>query len=294
MFEKLVIGLKGIHLTAEERQWLKEHPPRGVILFARNIKSPEQVQALLADAREAAGSDLWAAIDEEGGRVNRLPWFPFNGRVQAADYGVLYLSDPEGATQQVYDDSYEVGQSLKELGFTHNCAPVLDLFSPDGHAIIGDRAYGDNTAVVTELGGACMRGLHDAGIDAIGKHFPGHGRADADSHIAVPEVVALLETVLDEAESFERLFAQGLRHVMTAHVVYSMVENRVATLSDYWLKDMLRQRFGFKGDVWSDDLCMKGVGDDIHVAAEDALKAGCDWLLVCEPEGVEELYSSPV
>jgi len=291
MFEKLIIGLKGKRLTSDERQWLKAHPPKGIILFARNIESPEQVKALLADAREAAGVELWAAIDEEGGRVNRLPWFPFNGRVQAADYGRLYLSDPEGATQQVYDDSYEIGCELKNLGFTHNCAPVLDLFCPDGHAIIGNRAYGDNTTVVTELGGACMRGLHDAGIEAIGKHFPGHGRADADSHVAVPEVVALLETILDEAESFQRLFDQGLRHVMTAHVIYSMVEDRVATLTPFWLKDILREQFHFKGDVWSDDLCMKGVGDDVHSAAEDALKAGCDWLLVCEPEGVEAFYN---
>lgn len=291
MFEKLIIGLQGTRLTPEERRWLQENPPKGVILFARNIESPEQVKALLADAREATGAELWAAIDEEGGRVNRLPWLPFNGRVQAADYGTLYTLDPEGATQQVYDDSYEVGTALKELGFTHNCAPVLDLFCPAGHTIIGNRSYGDNTAVVAELGSACMRGLHDAGIDAIGKHFPGHGRADADSHVAVPEVIALLETILDEAESFQRLFDQGLRHVMTAHVIYAMVENRVATLSGYWLKDVLREKFNFTGSIWSDDLCMKGVGDDIRSAADDALKAGCDWLLVCEPEGVEAFYN---
>ncbi|MES0370664.1 MAG: beta-N-acetylhexosaminidase [Mariprofundaceae bacterium] len=292
MFDKLVIGLKGTRLMPEERRWLKEHPPKGVILFARNIESPEQVKSLLADAREASESDLWVAIDEEGGRVNRLPWEPFNCRVQAADYGKLFLSDPEGAIRQVYNDSYEIGLSLKELGFTHNCAPVLDLFNAEGHAIIGDRAYGDNSTVVVELGAACMRGLHDAGIEAIGKHFPGHGRANADSHVAVPEVDISLEEVLAEAESFKRLFAQGLKHVMTAHVIYSAKESRVATLSDYWMKDILREQFNFTGDVWSDDLCMKGVGGDIHSAADDALKAGCDWLLVCEPDGVEQFYKA--
>jgi len=276
----------------EERQWLKEHPPKGVILFARNIESPEQVKALLADARDMAGTELWAAIDEEGGRVNRLPWFPFNGRVQAADYGALFNSDPEGATRQVYDDSNEVGQALKALGFTHNCAPVLDLFNADGHAIIGDRAYGDDTAVVTVLAAACMRGLHDAGIAAIGKHFPGHGRANADSHVAVPTVDLPVDAILEEAASFERLIPNGLNHIMTAHVIYSAADERVATLSDYWLKDVLRDQLVFTGDIWSDDLCMKGVGDDIHSAAEDALKAGCDWLLVCEPEGVEEFFEN--
>jgi beta-N-acetylhexosaminidase len=292
MFDKLVIGLKGTRLTPEERRWLKEHPPKGVILFARNIESPEQVKELLSDARETAGADLWAAIDEEGGRVNRLPWMPFNGRVQAADYGLLFQSDPVGAVQHVYDDSYEVGLELKALGFTHNCAPVLDLFCAEGHAIIGDRAYSDNIAVVIKLGAACMRGLRNSGIEAIGKHFPGHGRANADSHLAVPVVDAPLDTILAETEPFQSLFMQGLRHVMTAHVIYSAKENRVATLTRYWLKDVLRQQFNFKGDIWSDDLCMKGVGDDIHSAANDALKAGCDWLLVCEPEGVEKLYNT--
>lgn len=292
MFEKLVIGLKGTRLMPEERKWLRENPPKGVILFARNIESPEQVKTLLDDAREASGSNLWAAIDEEGGRVNRLPWYPFNARVQAADYGKLYASDAKGAVRQVYDDSFQIGAELKKLGFTHNCAPVLDLFNPEGHAIIGNRAYSDNSAVVVELGAACMRGLHDAGIEAIGKHFPGHGRANADSHVAVPEVSVPMDVVLSEADSFQRMFAQGLKHVMTAHVIYSNVGNCVATLSSYWLKDVLRERFNFTGDVWSDDLCMKGVGDDIHSAAEDALKAGCDWLLVCEPEGVEQFYQA--
>jgi len=290
MHEKLVIGLKGTVLTPDERQWLREKPPKGVILFARNIETPEQVKTLLADARDAAGTQLWAAIDEEGGRVNRLTWPPFNTRVQAADYGKLYVSDVKGAVTQVYDDSFEIGNALKALGFTHNCAPVLDLFHPEGHGIIGERAYGDHVAVVTELGAACMRGLHDAGIGAIGKHFPGHGRANADSHVAVPEVDAPLDVVLAEAESFKHMFAQGLRHIMTAHVIYLATEKAVATLSDYWLKDVLRQQFKFSGDVWSDDLCMKGVGDDMHSAAKEALKAGCDWLLVCEPEGVEGFY----
>jgi len=292
MHERLVIGLKGTRLTPDERKWLHEYPPKGVILFARNIESPEQVKTLLADVRDTAERELWVAIDEEGGRVNRLPWHPFNTRVQAADYGRLYASDAEGAIRQVCDDSFQVGLALKELGFTHNCAPVLDLFNPEGHAIIGSRAYGEHMTIVAELGVACMRGLHKAGIGAIGKHFPGHGRANADSHVAVPEVDAPLEVVLEEAETFHRLFTQGLRHVMTAHVVYSAKEARVATLSGYWLKDVLRERFGFGGDVWSDDLCMKGVGDDIHSEAEAALNAGCDWLLVCEPDGVEQFYKA--
>ena len=295
----MVVGLAGPELTARERAWFTARPPLGVMLFARNIRSPEQVRRLLADAREAAGRELWAAIDEEGGRVSRMPWPPFAGRKPAAEYGAWFRRDPEQATQAVWRDSREVGQALAELGFTHNCAPVLDVFHPGGHAVIGERAWADDPAVVAGLGLACARGLAEAGIAAVGKHFPGHGRADADSHRAVPAVGAPLETVLAEAEPFRRLIAgeSGVRlaHVMTAHVRYDCSnDGEVATMSRFWLGEVLRKRFGFAGTVWSDDLCMAGAGGSapagIPEAAAKAVAAGCDVLLVCEPAGVEAAY----
>ena len=292
MFDSLVIGLEGTVLTDDEKRWLSDNPPAGVILFARNIESPEQVKALLESVREIGGEDMAAAIDEEGGRVNRLPWPPFNNRTQADEYGKLYQSDPETAVSDVYDDAYETGVALKQLGFTHNCAPDLDLFHPDGHAIIGNRAYGSDTHTVASLGVACVHGLQEAGIEAIGKHFPGHGRANADSHVAVPVVDAAVDTIVNEAECFELAFSQNLNHVMTAHVIYSKADEKVATLSHYWINDVLRDRMGFAGTIWSDDLCMKGVGNNVHEAVEAALEAGCDILLLCEPEGVRELYEA--
>jgi beta-N-acetylhexosaminidase len=290
VFDQLVIGLKGETLTSKERQWLSKKPPAGVILFARNIDNPEQVRALLADVRECSGDDIAVVIDEEGGRVNRLAWSPFNNRTQADEFGRLYENSPEAAISHVYDDAYEVGVALKALGFTHNCAPVLDLFHPDGHAIIGNRAYGSTIHTVASLGVACIHGLQEAGIEAIGKHFPGHGRANADSHVAVPVVDAPINILLQEAETFVLSFSQNLNHVMTAHVIYSAADEKVATLSHYWIHDVLREQIGFTGTIWSDDLCMKGVGSNVHKAAEAALSAGCDLLLVCEPEGVEQLY----
>ncbi len=290
MNKQLMIGLQGLQLTAQERSWLKKRPPLGVILFARNIESPEQVKALLDDVRSCTGANTWAAIDEEGGRVNRIPWPPFNNRRHAAEYGEIYLEDAHAAIRAVYEDNVEVGKELKALGFTHNCAPDLDLFHESGHTIIGNRAYSGDINIVAELGAACMRGLRDAGVEGVGKHFPGHGRANADSHVAVPEVKAPLDLLLKEAQTFARLIESGLKHVMTAHVIYSAVEDRVATLSPYWLRKVLREDFGFSGRVWSDDLCMKGVGDDVVHAAQQSLKAGCDLLLVCQPEGVAEMY----
>jgi len=290
MYEHLIIGLQGTAVSSEERRRLREKPPLGVILFERNIEAPEQVKRLLADVRECTGKHTWAAIDEEGGRVSRIPWPPFNSRKNASGYGVEYALSPEAASRAVYDDSHRIGLVLSDLGFTHNCAPVLDVFHAQGHRIIGERAYSADINVVTELGTACIRGLHDAGIEAVAKHFPGNGRANADSHVAVPEVDAPMDTLLAEAQPFARLGGQGLGHIMTAHVVYKQVEQQVATLSPFWLKDVLRTRFGFDGCIWSDDLCMKGAGNDICTAARQALDAGCDALLVCQPGGISQIY----
>jgi len=292
MNEQLIIGLEGTVLTGQEKQWLREKPPLGVILFGRNIESPEQVKALLAEVRDCTGEPTWAAIDEEGGRVNRMPWPPFNHRKHAAEYGRLYSDNPEAAVEAVYEDNLVVGRALKALGFTHNCAPVLDLFHADGHGIIGQRAYGDHVTMVTELAATCMRGLADGGIEAVGKHFPGHGRANADSHVAVPEVDASLEVVMAEAEPFAGLIKQGLLHMMTAHVIYRNADKDVATISPFWMQQVLRRDMSFGGRIWSDDLCMKGVGDSVWQAAQAALKAGCDTLLVCEPEGVKAVYEN--
>jgi len=291
MYKHLIVGLHGKELTTEERRRMKEKPPLGVILFGRNIVSSEQIRALLDDVRDCTGEMTWAAIDEEGGRVNRIPWAPFSDRRSAAEYGRLMQTDSESAKQAVYADSLVIGEALKKLGFTHNCAPVLDVFHPEGHGIIGERAYANDPDMVSELGAACMRGLSDAGIEAVGKHFPGHGRANADSHLAVPEVDAPLDTLLVEAQTFNRLIATDIKHIMTAHVVYTQVEPQVATISPFWIKDVLRQQFGFTGHVWSDDLCMKGVGEDVRDAAKKALDAGCDVLLVCEPQGVSDIYT---
>ncbi|HKJ82711.1 MAG TPA: beta-N-acetylhexosaminidase [Mariprofundaceae bacterium] len=290
MHKKMVIGLHGTTLTPGERHWLTKHRPLGVILFARNIDTPKQVETLLQEVRQCAGDETWAAIDEEGGRVHRIPWAPFSDRTPAAAYGEIYVQNPDAARQAVHDDALQAGRALRDLGFTHNCAPVLDLFHPQGNAIIGNRAYGADVDIVTKLGEACMRGLQDAGIQAIGKHFPGHGRADADSHLAVPEVDAPLELLLQEAAPFRALARSGLQHIMTAHVIYPSADERIATLSPYWIRTILRHEMGFEGTVWSDDLCMKGAGNNPGQAAIDAQAAGCDVLLVCDPEALHTWF----
>lgn len=292
MHQHLIIGLQGTELAAHELDWLRRKPPLGVILFARNCRNAAQVAALIDSVRQASGQATWAAIDEEGGRVTRMPWAPFSGRRNAADYGQRYSDDPGAAEEEVYQDSLKTGHALVDLGFTHNCAPVLDIYSVEGHDIIGERAYGDNIETVSRLAAACMRGLHDAGIEAVGKHFPGHGRADADSHVAVPEVDASLDELMCEAQPFSRLIAEGMTHIMTAHVRYTGAGGDIATFSPFWLRDVLRTRFEFTGHIWSDDLCMAGAGEDVVAAAEAALTAGCDVLPVCQPEGVKAVMGA--
>ena len=295
MHQHLIIGLQGTELAAHELDWLRRKPPLGVILFARNCRDAAQVAALVDSVRQATGQATWAAIDEEGGRVTRMDWPPFSSRRHAADYRVLHAGKMDAAEEAVYLDSLQIGRGLAELGLTHNCAPVLDVFHSEGHGIIGRRAYGDDGETVSRLGAACMRGLHDAGIEAVGKHFPGHGRADADSHVAAPRVAASLTTILREAEPFRRLIGQGLRHVMTAHVVYESTPGdarHAATFSPFWLKKVLREEFSFRGRIWSDDLCMAGAGGDVAAAAKSALAAGCDVLPVCQPEGVRAVMNA--
>jgi len=291
MHNQLIIGLQGLVLSAQEIHWLKHKPPLGVILFGRNIESPAQVKALLAEVRQHSGQHTWAAIDEEGGRVNRITWPPFNNRQHAAAYGVMYERNAGTAIQAVYQDNLCTGEALHALGFTHNCAPILDVFHPHGHGIIGQRAYGDNVEKITALATACMHGLEEANIQAIGKHYPGHGRANADSHIAVPKVDAPLATIVAESKPFSALIHAGLKHIMTAHVIYQDADDHVATLSPFWLQERLRHQLAFTGHIWSDDLCMKGVGENVWSAAQAALTAGCDTLLVCEPDGVHEIYT---
>jgi len=283
LHQQLVVGLKGYQLTADEKVWLKRYPPLGIILFQRNIQNKQQLYALIAEARQCAGVDLWCAIDEEGGRVNRIPWSPFNTRKPVAEYALAFRKDERETVESVYQDSFIVAHTMSQLGFTHNCAPVLDVFHADGHRIIGNRAYGDETHIINTLGLACMQGLEDAGITAVGKHFPGHGRADADSHLSVTEVNLDPNILMEEAKPFEYLIEQGLKNIMTAHVRYPSCCAEVATLSPYWMKEVLRDDMDFTGLIWTDDLAMRGVGTDALSAAHSAKEAGCDVLLMCGP-----------
>jgi len=292
IWERALIGLAGTRLSPSERRMIASRPPRGVILFRRNIESSAQLRALLDEVREAAGEYLWAAIDEEGGRVRRMRWPPFDARKPAAAYGEIWRRDPERARALVRADAERTGTALAELGITHNCMPVLDLRYPDADPVIGDRAYADDPACVAALGVEAIKGLHAAGVAAVGKHYPGHGRARADSHKERPIVQASWAALQRDLSPFAAAIEAGIGHLMTAHIVYSAVDCEIATCSELWIQGILRKKLGFAGMVWSDDLAMAAVGSDPVRAAKKALAAGCDVLLACTPEVAARLYAA--
>ncbi|MDX8393940.1 MAG: beta-N-acetylhexosaminidase [Mariprofundales bacterium] len=286
---KMIIGLSGTELTDYESCWLQNHPLRGIILFARNIESPQQLRKLITNCHKLSSTDLWVAIDEEGGRIFRIPWQPFSIRTSAESYSEYYNKDVLAACHAVQSEAASIGEQLKALGITHNCAPVLDVRHENGHAIIGNRSYGDNVDMVSKLGIACMQGYLQAGIIPVGKHYPGHGRANADSHHELPHVLITEKILSDEQKPFFAAIDAGLRHIMMAHVRYN---NDVlpASLSAPWLERLHKTNADVC--VWSDDLCMSAVANTsskVWQAVLQANNAKSDILLICQPEGVKEV-----
>ncbi|WP_341503961.1 beta-N-acetylhexosaminidase [Gallaecimonas sp. GXIMD4217] len=283
---QLLIDLRGTTLEDDERQWLQSPAVAGVILFTRNFESTAQLKALIADCRAAAGRPIVMTVDHEGGRVQR-----FRGdftRIPAAG-SLLRLA---GGNLQVaaflaWQAALVMAAELRALDVDLSYAPVLDLGI--NQAVIGDRAFSDRPELVARLSAAYARGMADGGMAACGKHFPGHGHVVEDSH----HQVAVDDRPLDAIEAedmapFRALIEQGLLGaVMPAHVIFAQLDGLPASASPYWLKSVLRERLGFRGLVFSDDLSMKGAGvlgtpaERAHKAAE----AGCDLLLCCnDPE----------
>ncbi len=277
----VIFGCAGTGLGAEEKAFFAETEPLGFILFARNIKEPRQVRDLVSALRECVGRpDAPILIDQEGGRVARLgpPHWPVSP--PAAVFGVLAASDRGAARRAVRANSRLLGSALKALGINMDCLPVLDLNLPQGHGIIGDRAYGADPERVAELGQAACDGLKSAGIAPVMKHIPGHGRATVDSHLELPRVDAAAEDLerLDFVP-FQKLATMPI--AMTAHVVYGAYDDQPATISKVVIETVIRGKIGFDGLLLSDDLCMEALAGSPGTRAQRALAAGCDVVLHC-------------
>ena len=278
-----ICGLAGPVLAARERDFLGRTSPAGLILFARNVESPDQVSRLIADAREAAGGDgrMLVMVDQEGGRVQRLrePHWPRYPAARA--FSKFRRDDREKAKKAASLCARKMAHDLRELGFNTTCAPVLDVPVSGADNIIGDRAYAEETEAVIELGGAVAEGLLAGGILPVMKHIPGHGRATADSHLALPRV----ETPLSELEAHDFLPFRALRRLpmaMTAHVVFSAVDSSApVTVSEKVIREVIRGHIGFEGLLMSDDLSMRALSGTITERARASFAAGCDLALHC-------------
>jgi beta-N-acetylhexosaminidase len=275
-----IYGCSGRSLTDEEREFFADVRPWGFILFRRNVDTPEQVRALVADLRASIDDpDAPVLIDQEGGRVQRLgpPHWP------KYPPGSAYLraaNDPATARELVRLGARLMAHDLKALGITVDCVPVMDVPVPGAHDIIGDRAYAQDPATVTQLGRAAAEGLLAGGVLPVIKHIPGHGRAFADSHKDLPVVHADFAT-LDGWDFAPFKAVSDMPMAMTAHVVYDAIDpKRPATTSKKAVR-MIREHLGFNGLLMTDDLSMKALSGSLTDRAEAALKAGCDVVLHC-------------
>jgi beta-N-acetylhexosaminidase len=285
------VDVAGDTLTDEDRRRLLHPLVGGIILFTRNYRSPEQLLRLTGEIRSLRTPRLLIAADHEGGRVQRFRQgytvLPSMGAI-----GRLWQMDRDAARRAARAAGCLIGAELSASGVDFSFTPVLDL-DYTSSAVIGDRAFHWDPKVITELAGALIQGLAARGVGAVGKHFPGHGFASEDSHVAIPRDGRSFEEI--EAQDmlpYRLLIPKGLTAVMPAHVMYAEVDERPAGFSSVWLHDILRGRLGFDGLILSDDLSMEGaaVAGDVVARASAALLAGCDMVLVCNrPDAADAL-----
>lgn len=278
----VMIDVAGLELTAEDSNRLRHPLVGGVILFARNYASLAQLRQLTDAIRALKNPQLIIAVDHEGGRVQRFRE-GFTRIPPMRTFGQLWDRDPPHARELIRQTGYVIGAELLAHGVDFTFAPVLDLDYGES-SVIGDRALHRDPTIVTALAREIIGGFADAGMGWVGKHFPGHGYVRADSHHEVPiDPRSYAEIERDDLVPFRDLARLGMGGVMPAHVIYPHVDARPAGFSPLWLKDVLRQRLGFGGVIFSDDLSMEAAstaGDVVERAAA-AVQAGCDMVLLC-------------
>jgi len=275
-----MVGFMGTSVTPELASFIKEYKPCGVILFSRNLESVGQIVELTNDLQRCSKkSPLLISIDQEGGRVSRLP-------KGFTIFPPCELLGRCNSSELAYAAAATIAKELKAVGINMNMAPVLDVNSNPDNPVIGDRAFGSTPDVVSEMALVTAAGLQDNKVVACGKHFPGHGDTNADSHKELPVVEAprgRLEAV--EFPPFRRAVAAGIATLMTAHVLYRALDDELpATLSPAIITNLLREDLRYDGVVLTDDLEMHAIVDHYGVgdAAVRAVLAGCDVLLICK------------
>jgi beta-N-acetylhexosaminidase len=294
---RVMLDLAGPRLTDGEKERLRHPQVGGLILFARNFESPAQLRALAAEVRALRDPQLLIAVDHEGGRVQRFR----AGFTQLPPMRAIGACAPGDRAPLARAAGAVIAAELQAHGVDFSFAPVLDV-DYGSSSVIGDRAFCGDPETIADLAEALVSGLDAGGMAAVGKHFPGHGYARADSHVeAAVDDRELAAIEASDLVPYRRLIGRGLAAVMPAHVVYPKVDRRPAGFSPVWLREILRGRMGFKGMIFSDDLSMEAAtqGGGVVERARAALDAGCDMALLCNaPEAaatlVEGLRADPL
>lgn len=296
----LMSDVEGTTLTADDRRRLLHPLAGGVILFSRNYSDPEQLSRLTGEIHALRSPALIIAVDHEGGRVQRFRE-GFTAIPPMRELGRHWDASPQHARQLANEAGFLLAAELQAHGVDLTFAPVLDV-DHGSSSVIGDRAFHSDPRAISELARALLQGFRQAGMTGVGKHFPGHGHVRADSHHEVPIDERSFEQIeAADLVPFRRLIDAGIGGIMPAHVIYPRIDDRPAGFSGIWLKQVLRERLGFGGIVFSDDLSMEAarVAGGVVARARAALAAGCDMVLVCNsPAATEEVlagldYSMP-
>jgi beta-N-acetylhexosaminidase len=276
-----ITGLSGPVITPDERAFLREAQPWGLIVFKRNVNDPQQLQALTDGFREAVGRDAPVLVDQEGGRVQRLgpPHWPVYPA--GSVYGQIYDRDPAAGLAAARLGTRLIAADLRGVGIDTDCLPLADVPAAGADAVIGDRAYGTAPEKVAAIAGAVAEGLLAGGVLPVLKHIPGHGRATADSHLKLP-VVETDRATLEKTDFAPFRALAGLPLGMTAHVVFSAIDPVApATTSAIMVGEVIRRFIGFSGLLMGDDVSMGALSGTISERARASLQAGCDMVLHC-------------
>ena len=278
----VMVGVLGQELSAEERELLRAPLVGGVILFARNYIAPAQLRALTSEIHALRSPRLLIGVDHEGGRVQRFR-DGFTRLPAIGNLGRVYDHDPVRARYLARISGWLMAIELRSMGVDFSFAPVLDL-ARGVSTVVGDRAFHEQPEVVADLARAYVIGMRRAGMEATGKHFPGHGSVAADSHLELPvDERTFADIAASDLIPFQMLSDHGIAALMAAHVVYPQIDSLPAGFSHRWLDDILRRRIGFQGLIFSDDLDMAAavVSGGPEQRARQALDAGCDVVLAC-------------
>lgn len=281
MAHNVIVSCESYSLTDNEKSLFADLQPWGLILFSRNIENPSQVKKLVEQCRQAVGrNDMLVFVDQEGGRVSRLPNSYWRVPPSPTKFAQMYFSNQAASKRACFLNALLTAIELKAIGINVNCAPMLDLPQANADAIVTERALGNQPSQVIDLGTEIINGFKTAGVAPVIKHMPGHGRATCDSHLSLPIVEATLQA-LEEWDFLPFKAFANEAMAMTAHIVFNKIDNKVATQSDVIINDIMRKRIGFNGIIMTDDVNMQALNGNIQSRVKASLAAGCDIALHC-------------